>query len=161
MELKNEKESNYEILDTPDKDKVTDSQLARLNTQIDIKNNLLGFINTTIIHLEDKDSVKNKILSLMKTKIENSHEDEITLAVLAQTYGILSKCDNELAIGLFDLIKSAKKHLLDPPRDDERGNGNNNNNDNGLNKEDMGEIKEMYDFMRQAKKNEFTEGEKV
>jgi len=160
MELKNENEnSNFEILDTPDKDKVTDSQIARFNTQTDIKNNLLGFINTTITRLEDKNSVKNTILTMMGTELEHAMPGEITLPMLAKTYEILSKADNELALGLFDLIKSAKKDLLDPPRDDERGNGN--NNDNGLNKEDMGEIKEMYDFMRQAKKNEFTEGEKI
>jgi len=160
MELKNENEnSNFEILDTPNKDKVTASQIARFNTQTDIKNNLLGFINTTITRLEDKDSVKNTLLTMMGTELANAMPGEITLPMLAKTYEILSKADNELALGLFDLIKSAKKDLLDPPRDDEGGNGN--NNDNGLNKEDMGEIKEMYDFMRQAKKNEFTEGENV
>lgn len=154
---KSENESNYEILDTPDAEKVTDSQLARLNTQAMIKDNLLGFINTTISHLEDKKSVKNKILEMIGIDLENSQPGEITLPMLAKTYEILSKADNELALGLFDLIKNNKKDLLESPKVDE----NNQVISDNLNKDDIKEVKDFLDFMNQAKKNEFNKEEKV
>jgi hypothetical protein len=160
MELKNENESNFEILDTPDKDKVTDSQIERFNTQIAIKENLLGFINTTIQHLEDKDSVKNTILTLIGNEIAHAQPGEITLPMLAKTYEILSKSDNELALGLFDLIKSAKKDLLDTPTQTVTTEIINDN----LNKDDISDIKDLLDdvrLMKNIKQNEFTEGEKI
>ena len=157
MEQKKENESNFEILDTPDKDKVTDSQVARFNTQTMIKENLLGFINTTIQNLEDKKSVKNTILTMIGTELEQAMPGEITLPTLAKTYEILSKADNELALGLFDLIKNNKKDLLDPPKQDEVAGLVSDN----LNKEDIADIKGILDFVKTAKQNEFDEEEKV
>jgi hypothetical protein len=159
MENEEKKESNFEILDVPDKDKVTDSQIARLNKQTDIKNNLLGFIDTTIHRLEDKDSVKNTLLTMMGNELANANPGEITLPMLAKTYEILSKADNELALGLFDLIKSAKKDLLDTLPSDKVTEVINDN----LNKDDIFDVKELLDGVRTMKKiklNEFTEGEK-
>jgi hypothetical protein len=148
--------SNYEILDTPSIEHVTESQIERLNTQAMIKDNLLGFINSTIIKLEDKNGVKNKILEMIAQELENS-EGTITLQTLATTYGILAKTDNELAIGLFDLIKNNKKDLLESPTKD----ATTELVSDILNKEDVSDIKDILDFMRQSKKNEFNEKEKV
>lgn len=149
--------SNFEIIDVPDKDKITDSQRARLNTQAMIKDNLLGFINTTIEKLESKDSVKNIVLTMMETELENAQPGEITLPVLAKTYEILSKSDNELALGLFDLIKNAKKDLLELPTANNQSDIINDN----LTKNDIADIKDTLDLMKEIKKNEFTDGEKV
>jgi len=149
--------SNFEVLDTPDKDKITGSQVARFNTQSMIKENLLGFINTTIEKLENENSVKNTILTMMGTELEYAVPGEITLPVLAKTYEIIARADNELALGLFDLIKNNKKDLLDSPKHDEATGIVSDN----LNKDDIADIKGILDFVKTAKQNEFNEEEKV
>ena len=136
-----------------DLNKVDSILVDRLNFKKSVEDDLLKFIKLQVTKDSLESSVKVVALQELLDRCENK-EEKISDLVLLKLIEILSKKENDLALGIMALMKNEK----------EKGNDNTVDNpgvipkDSDLTKDDVANIKGLLDLLRkkeEIKKSEY------
>ena len=122
----------------------------KLKDQVDL--NLLQFINLQIEKVNNETDLKKDVLVKISERLTDE-DDPVNDLVLLKLLEILAKQDNDIALGIMDLMKSNSKGTNEPnippidpnviPRDSD------------LTKEDVSEVKDLLKTLERVKKSEF------
>jgi len=124
----------------------------RLQLKDDVEFNLLEFVNLQIQKVNNESSLKKSVLEKISERL-NDDEEPVNDLVLLKLLEILAKQDNEIALGIMDLLKNNKS--VDKTPEDYNGLPPVDTQDSQLTKENVNEVKELLKTLEQIKKSEF------
>ncbi len=153
--------SNKELVNKlNDMDILSKSQIDRMNQNMEIQENLFGFLSSQITKIANENSMKNKLLEDIQSRMEEEGFDTIPWAVVLKLLEIFSKEENEIAITLLNMIKeiqikNSENDVMDKIAELLK---NENSPEFGdLSKEEMNEFKELLSFLKNVKDSELPE----
>ena len=130
--------------------KMNELLLDRVELKEKVELDLLRFIKLQIDKVNNETSLKTEVLDKLKDRL-NDNEDPMNDVVLLKLLEILAKQDNEIALGIMDLMKSNKesKQTDNPIQPNEEI------KQSDLTKNDVSEIKDILKTLDRIKKSEF------
>lgn len=144
-------------------DTLTQSQIDRMNKNIEIQDNLFIFLGNQIEKVTNENSLKRQLLEDIKGRMNREGFDSIPWMVILKLLEIYSKEENEIAITILNMIKEVQIKNSENDSVDkiietiqkEKGDGIGD-----MSKEDMQRFKSLFEFMNSVKDSEFNENEK-
>jgi len=123
--------------------------LDRLQLKDNIELDLLNFIKLQIAKVNNENSLKASVLQKLADRL-GDNEEPMNDIVLLKLLEILAKQDNEIALGIMDLMKNNKKEESSdiPPESDKQ-------TESSFTKEDVAEVKDLLKTLEKVKKSEF------
>jgi hypothetical protein len=119
----------------------SDSQKDREEIETTKSLNLVNFINSQIEKANAKNNLRDDVISKLKAKVSNN-EDELPAIVLIRLLEILEKSDNDLTLGMVNIMKDASLiKALVGEKDNEK------DNSMDINKEDVDKIKKIANYL--------------
>ena len=124
--------------------------LDRLQLKDNIELDLLNFIKLQIAKVNNENSLKATVLKKLADRL-GDNEEPMNDIVLLKLLEILAKQDNEIALGIMDLMKNNKKEEgsdIPIPESDKQ-------TESSFTKEDVAEVKDLLKTLEKVKKSEF------
>ena len=122
-----------------------------LKDQVEL--NLLKFIDSQIEKVNNENSLKRDVLFELSQRVNNC-EDPINDLVLLKLLEILSKTDNDIALGIMDLMKTNNKGNSGIG-EDHKPSEEEQSKESDLTKEDVADVKDLLKTLEKVKKSEF------
>lgn len=139
-------------------DKLSQSQLDRLNMNLKVQDNLFSFLDSQIQKVISENSIKHQLLTDIKQRIEEEGFNNIPWVVVIKLLEIYSKEENEISITLLNMIKDVQiKNLESNNIDTLIENMEKNTGDSEFTKEDVKKFKNLHDFLKSVKDSELPE----
>ena len=124
--------------------------LDRLQLKDNIELDLLNFIKLQIAKVNNENSLKATVLKKLADRLSDN-EEPMNDIVLLKLLEILAKQDNEIALGIMDLMKNNKKEESgDIPISE-----SDKQTESSFTKEDVAEVKDLLKTLEKVKKSEF------
>jgi hypothetical protein len=124
--------------------------LDRLQLKNNIELDLLNFIKLQIAKVNNENSLKATVLKKLADRLSDN-EEPMNDIVLLKLLEILAKQDNEIALGIMDLMKNNKKEESgDIPISE-----SDKQTESSFTKEDVAEVKDLLKTLEKVKKSEF------
>lgn len=134
---------------------LTESQIDRANLQVQIQMDLIQFMRAQIDKVSAQNTVKAMALEAVKDRLIEAKEtgEQISWSVLINLISVTGKLDNEVALGLFDIIKGNQKVIIEKPVEEEKHIEEEKPPE--IDNKTLTEIKDFMSIMKNIKKGEF------
>ena len=119
----------------------SESQKDREEIETTKSLNLVNFINSQIEKSNAKNDLRDNVISKLKQRV-SSNEDELPAIVLIRLLEILEKSDNDLTLGMINIMKDAS---LIKALTGEKESGKDTAMD--INKEDVDKVKKLLNYI--------------
>lgn len=142
-------DKNKELINKLDNIELSSSEENKINSDNFLRTNLINFLSSKIEEITSAESLKQKFMNVINDRIDFEGPDNIPWGVLLEAVKILGRNDNELTLGIFDIIKNSKRDI-----DDE---GKKKLESNDLSKKDIDSIKTLLNILNKVNESEFSE----
>jgi len=141
-----------------DVDVLTQSQTDRLNLATQVQENLIRFVNAQIDKISSKDSLLSLALQAAGDKLQQDIEDgTLSWPALLKVIEISSKNQNDITLGLFDIIKGSQKTIVEKQTSDQPKQPQEKVPE--ISNENYAKIKQFVDLFQKVRTSEFSQKE--
>ena len=141
-----------------DVDVLTQSQTDRLNLATQVQENLIRFVNAQIEKISSKDSLLSLALQTAGDKLQQDIEDgTLGWPALLKVIEISSKNQNDITLGLFDIIKGSQKTIVEKQTSDQSKQLQEKVPE--ISNENYAKIKQFVDLFQKVRTSEFSQKE--